>query len=202
MKLTYTSSAYTNVQALDMIRSKNMILLTDSQLEGNFSTEQSTVLINLASRCFPYEPREQPNLKNVVDTLAPLQTKPEVASHVMLGIAKHEQAPPTPQRHLSPTGEACSRMDLRAIHQILVKTHYRDDEGTNELSFQEWTQPMRDTLEARKRGDFAFHDRDFKTAIDCYTQEMFIDVGTMVSPTVYARRSLCYLLCDQPDAAL
>ncbi|KAF5187036.1 Serine/threonine-protein kinase BSK1 [Thalictrum thalictroides] len=24
----------------------------------------------------------------------------------------------------------------------------------------------------------------------------------MVSPTVHARRSLCYLLCDQPDAAL
>lgn len=30
----------------------------------------------------------------------------------------------------------------------------------------------------------------------------FIEVGTMVSPTVYARRSLAYLLCDQPDAAL
>lgn len=30
----------------------------------------------------------------------------------------------------------------------------------------------------------------------------FIDVGTMVSPTVFARRSLCNLLCDQPDAAL
>ncbi|RWR90614.1 putative serine/threonine-protein kinase [Cinnamomum micranthum f. kanehirae] len=186
--------------ALDMIRSKNMILLTDSHLEGNFSTEESTVLVNLASRCLQYEPRERPNLKNVVDTLAPLQTKPEVASHVMLGIANHEQAPPTPQRHLSPMGEACSRMDLTAIHQILVTTHYRDDEGTNELSFQEWTQQMRDTLEARKRGDFAFRDRDFKTAIDCYTQ--FIDVGTMVSPTVYARRSLCYLLCDQPDGAL
>ena len=24
----------------------------------------------------------------------------------------------------------------------------------------------------------------------------------MVSPTVYARRSLCHLMCDQPDAAL
>lgn len=24
----------------------------------------------------------------------------------------------------------------------------------------------------------------------------------MLSPTVFARRSLCYLLCDQPDAAL
>lgn len=30
----------------------------------------------------------------------------------------------------------------------------------------------------------------------------FIDVGTMVSPTVYARRSLCYLMNDQPDVAL
>lgn len=30
----------------------------------------------------------------------------------------------------------------------------------------------------------------------------FIDVGTMVSPTVYARRSLCHLMCDLPDAAL
>ncbi|RWR73312.1 putative serine/threonine-protein kinase [Cinnamomum micranthum f. kanehirae] len=95
----------------------------------------------------------------------------------MLGIAKHEQAPPTSQRHLSPMVEACSRMDLTAIHQILVMTHYRDDERTNELSFQEWTQQMRDTLEARKRGDFAFCDRDFKTAIDCYTQEMVFHVA-------------------------
>jgi hypothetical protein len=29
---------------------------------------------------------------------------------------------------------------------------------------------MRDMLEARKRGDFAFRDKDFKAAIDCYTQ--------------------------------
>jgi BR-signaling kinase len=79
-------------------------------------------------------------------------------------------------------------------------THYKDEVGNNELSFQEWTQQMRDMLEARKRGDLAFRDKDFKTAIDCYTQ--FIDVGTMVSPTVYARRSLCHLMCDQPDAAL
>ena len=39
-----------------------------------------------------------------------------------------------------------------------------------QLSFQEWTQQMRDMLEARKRGDFAFRDKDFKAAIDCYTQ--------------------------------
>lgn len=51
----------------------------------------------------------------------------------MLGIPKPEDAPPTPQRPLSPMGEACQRMDLTAIHQILVMTHYRDDEGTNEV---------------------------------------------------------------------
>lgn len=32
---------------------------------------------------------------------------------------------------------------------------------------------MRDMLEARKRGDFAFRDKDFKTAIDCYSQVFF-----------------------------
>ena len=56
----------------------------------------------------------------------------------MLGIAKHEEAPPTPQRPLSAMGEACSRMDLTAIHQILVMTHYKDDEGTNEVIFVCW----------------------------------------------------------------
>ncbi|CAN7032147.1 hypothetical protein IGI04_031221 [Brassica rapa subsp. trilocularis] len=188
--------------ALDMIRGKNIIQLMDSHLEGKFSTEEATVVVELASQCLQYEPRERPNTKDLVATLAPLQTKSEasVASCIMLGINKQEEAPSTPQKPLSPLGEACSRLDLTAIHQILVMAHYRDDEGTNELSFQEWTQQIKDMLDARKRGDQAFREKDFKTAIDCYSQ--FVDVGTMVSPTVFGRRSLCYLLCDQPDAAL
>ncbi|KAG8378065.1 hypothetical protein BUALT_Bualt08G0099300 [Buddleja alternifolia] len=123
-----------------------------------------------------------------------------VPSYVMLGIPKLEETPSTPPHPLSPMGDACSRMDLTAIHQFLVMQHYKDDEGTNELSFQEWTQQMRDMLDARKRGDLAFRDKDFKISVDCYSQ--FIDVGIMISPTVHARRSLCYLMCDQPDAAL
>ncbi|XP_075674154.1 serine/threonine-protein kinase BSK1 [Castanea sativa] len=186
--------------ALDMIRGKNIILLMDSHLEGKFSTEEATLVVNLASQCLQYEPRERPNTNDLVATLAQLQTKPDVPSYVMLGISKHEEAPSTPQRPLSAMGEACSRMDLTAIHQLLVMAHYRDDEGTNELSFQEWTQQMREMLESRKRGDLAFRDKDFKAAIECYSQ--FINVGIMVSPTVFARRSLCYLLCDQPDPAL
>ncbi|KAK4429485.1 Serine/threonine-protein kinase BSK1 [Sesamum alatum] len=157
--------------ALDMIRGKNILLLMDSHLEGNFSTEEATVVFDLASQCLQYEPRERPKTKDLVSTLAPLQNKPDASPNFMLS-------------HPS----------------ILVMQHYKDDEGTNELSFQEWTQQMRDMLDARKRGDLAFRDKDFKTAMDCYSQ--FIDVGTMISPTVHARRSLCYLMCDQPDAAL
>ncbi|KAI5017812.1 hypothetical protein ZWY2020_042700 [Hordeum vulgare] len=193
--------------ALDMIRSRNIQALMDSHLEGNYSTEEATTLVNLASQCLQYEPRDRPDIKKLVSILEPLQTKSEVPSYVMLGVAKPDELskappspPPQPQHPLSAMGEACSRMDLTAIHQILVSMHYRDDEGSNELSFQEWTQQMRDMLDARKQGDFAFRDKDFKAAIDCYTQ--FVDVGTMVSPTVYARRSLCHLMCDQPDAAL
>lgn len=186
--------------ALDLIRGKNMLLLMDSHLEGKFPTEEGTELVRIASRCLQYEPRERPNPKTLVAVLTPLQQRSEVPSHVMMAITRQEATPPAPQIPLSQLGEACARMDLTAMHQIMVMMHYKDDEGTNELSFQEWTQQMQDMLNARKHGDVAFREKDFKTAIDYYAQ--FIEVGTMVSPTVYARRSLAYLLCDQPDAAL
>jgi len=60
----------------------------------------------------------------------------QVPSYVMLGIPKpveESQAPPTPQHPLSPMGEACSRMDLTAIHQFLFTAHYSDDDGNNEV---------------------------------------------------------------------
>lgn len=62
-----------------MIRGKNIILLMDSHLEGKFSTEEATVVVELASQCLQYEPRERPNTKDLVATLAPLQTKSDVS---------------------------------------------------------------------------------------------------------------------------
>lgn len=144
-----------------MIRDKNIILLMDSHLEGKFSTEEATVIVGLASQCLQYEPRERPCVKDLITTLSPFQPKSDVRphnlahlvlscircylkvmyflfffgkqvpSHVMLGISKHEDAPPTPARPLSSMGQACSRMDLTAMHQILLTVHYKDDEGTS-----------------------------------------------------------------------
>ncbi|XP_022720278.1 probable serine/threonine-protein kinase At5g41260 isoform X2 [Durio zibethinus] len=131
--------------ALDLIRDRNIQTLIDSCLEGQFSNDDGTELVRLASRCLQYEPRERPNPKSLVAALIPLQ---------------------------------------------------RD----TELSFQMWTNQMQETLTSKKKGDVAFRHKDFRAAIECYTQ--FIDVGTMVSPTVYARRSLSYLMSDMPQEAL
>nr|GEV73800.1 probable serine/threonine-protein kinase At5g41260 [Tanacetum cinerariifolium] len=168
--------------ALDLIRDRNLQLLTDSYLEGQFSSDDGAELVRLASRCLQEEPHERPNPRSLVTALIPLQKKTEEPSHVLLGIQQGGNAVP-----LTPLGEACLRMDLTAVHEILENLAYKDDEGAEtELSFHVWTSQMQDTLNAKKKGDVAFRHKEFKTAIDYYTQ--FIDVGTMVSPTVYARR--------------
>ncbi|RDX66502.1 putative serine/threonine-protein kinase BSK3 [Mucuna pruriens] len=186
--------------ALDLIRGKNFLMLMDSALEGHFSKDDGTELVRLASRCLQYEARERPNAKSLVASLMSLQKETEVPSYVLMGL-QQETASSTKQLSLTPFGEACLRLDLTAIHEILEKTGYKDDEGiANELSFQLWTSQMQETLNLKKHGDTAFRAKDFVTAIDCYTQ--FIDGGTMVSPTVYARRCLSYLMNEMGQEGL
>jgi len=45
-----------------------------------------------------------------------------------------------------------------------------------QLSFQMWTNQMQDTLNSKKKGDNAFRQKDFTTAIDCYSQVAFSSV--------------------------
>ncbi|CAN6711054.1 unnamed protein product [Malus baccata var. baccata] len=94
-------------QAQDLIRDRNLQMLTDSCLEGQLSNDNGTELASLASQCLQSEPRERPNPKSLVASLTPLQKETE-----------------------------------------------------------------------------------------------FIDVGTMVSPTIFARRSLSYLMSDKPQNAI
>ncbi|KAJ1694435.1 hypothetical protein LUZ63_011133 [Rhynchospora breviuscula] len=186
--------------ALDLIRDRNFNMLTDSCLEGQFSNEDGTELVRLASRCLQYEPRERPNVKSLVTALTPLQKETKSPSYELMGMPRGG-ASVLETLTLSPLAEACSRLDLTAIHEILENVGYRDDEGTaNELSFQMWTNQMQETLNSKKKGDNAFRQKDFTTAVDCYSQ--FIDVGTMVSPTIYARRCLSYLMNDMAQQAL
>ncbi|XP_010555856.1 PREDICTED: probable serine/threonine-protein kinase At5g41260 [Tarenaya hassleriana] len=66
--------------ALDLIRDRNIQMLMDSCLEGQFSSDDATELIRIASRCLQYEPRERPNPKSLVTSLIPLQKDIEVLS--------------------------------------------------------------------------------------------------------------------------
>nr|CAB3495198.1 unnamed protein product [Digitaria exilis] len=121
-----------------------------------------------------------------------------VASHVLMGITKAASVLPA---ILSPLGKACSVMDLTAVHDILLKTGYKDDEGAeNELSFQEWTQQVQEMLNTKKFGDIAFRDKDFKTAIDYYSK--LVAMMSAPSATVFARRSFSYLMNEQAELAL
>lgn len=85
---------------------------------------------------------------------------------------------------------------------------------------------MKELQDVRRNGDRAFVEQDFKTAIACYSQVVnilrlimhisrisifnfvfvfcpqFVEERSLVYPSVYARRSLSYLFCDEPEKAL
>ncbi|XP_068650246.1 serine/threonine-protein kinase BSK2-like isoform X2 [Aristolochia californica] len=118
--------------ALDIIRGKNVLMLMDSSLEGQYANEDATKLVELASTCLQSEARDRPNTKFLLTAVAPLQKQKEVVSHVLMGIPIMTVVVPT---MLSSLGKACARMDLTAVHDVLLKIGYKDEEGAeNELS--------------------------------------------------------------------
>ncbi|KAH0728302.1 hypothetical protein KY290_004004 [Solanum tuberosum] len=184
--------------ALDLIRGKNVLLLMDSSLEGQYANEDATALVELASKCLQYEARDRPEIKFILNAVEPLQKQKEAVSHVLMGLTKTPVVLPT---MLSPLGKACARMDLTAVHDILLKTGYKDEEGAeNELSFQEWTQQVQDMLNTKKFGDIAFRDKDFKNAVDYYSK--LVSMMSVPSGTVFVRRALSYMMNGQPELAL
>lgn len=52
----------------------------------------------------------------------------QVPSYILMGIP-HGPTNSVQILSLSPLGEACTRLDLTAIHEILEKVGYKDDEG-------------------------------------------------------------------------
>ncbi|GMN30712.1 hypothetical protein TIFTF001_002930 [Ficus carica] len=184
--------------ALDLIRGKSVLCLMDSSLEGQYENDDATKMVELASKCLQSEARDRPDAKFLLTAVAPLQKQKEVASHVLMGLPKNTVVLPT---MLSPLGKACARMDLSAVHDILLKTGYKDEEGAeNELSFQEWTQQVQDMLNTKKFGDIAFRDKDFKSAIEYYSK--LVGMMSVPSATVFARRAFSYLMNGQAEHAL
>ncbi|KAL6203334.1 hypothetical protein ACLB2K_027034 [Fragaria x ananassa] len=199
--LDFLSGRHTHPShAVDLICDKSFLTLMESCFVDHFSKDDGTELLRLASQCLQFDPCKRPNPKSLVNALAPLQKETEqVPSFVLMDIPHRNVAP----KHLSPLGEACSRLDLTAIHKQLEMAGYKADvesEAEKEPSFDMWTDPMREALHSRKQGDAAFKAKDFCSAIGCYTK--FINIGSFESRTVFVRRCLCYLMTDRAEEAL
>ncbi|KAJ4893201.1 Protein kinase protein with tetratricopeptide repeat domain [Raphanus sativus] len=191
--------------ALDLFRGKNYLVLMDSALDGQVSDEDRTELIHLASRCFRPEPAERPSIKFLMSALSRLEKRaelwPKLKEANILAPSYPKPATNQPLR-LTPLGEACSRVDLSGIHELLEKLGYGEDDVsvTNEFSFQMWTGDMQENIDNKKHGDAAFRAKDIETAIEFYTE--FMSGAPVVSPTVLIRRCLCYLMSDMFSEAL
>lgn len=98
------------VQALDLIRGKNVLLLLDSSLEGQYANEDATALVELASKCLQYEARDRPDIKFLLTAVAPLQKK-EVTSQFFLYLYR-----------FFPLGELLHALDWYTYNEIAV--HY------------------------------------------------------------------------------
>lgn len=68
------------LQALDLIRGKNVLLLMDSSMEGQYANDDATKFVELASKCLQAEARDRPDSKFLLSAVSPLQKKKEVAS--------------------------------------------------------------------------------------------------------------------------
>ena len=66
------------VQALDLFQTKNYLVLVDSALDGQFSDEDRTELVHIASRCLKTEPEERPSIRFLMSTLSRLQRRAEL----------------------------------------------------------------------------------------------------------------------------
>ncbi|KAJ0228887.1 Kinase with tetratricopeptide repeat domain-containing protein [Hirschfeldia incana] len=192
--------------ALDLFRSKNYAELMDSALDGQFSDEDRTELIHLASRCLKTDPNERPGLKFLTSTLSRLQRRAELRTisvkKLMPSSSNKKTKNATEPLELTPFGDACLRADLCTMHELLEKLGYGadDDVVSNEFSFQMWTGEMQENMDHKNHGDAAFRAKDYDTGIEFYTEFMY--GAPKVSPTVLARRCICYLMTEMFSEAL
>ncbi|KAH0853680.1 hypothetical protein HID58_092976 [Brassica napus] len=105
---------------------------------NHFSDEDRAELIHLASRCFRREPDERPSIKFLMSALSRLEKRaelwPKLKEENIPDPSYTKPATNQPLR-LTPLGEACSRVDLSGIHELLEKLGYGEDDVsvTNEF---------------------------------------------------------------------
>lgn len=63
-----------------MILGRNVPVVVDSRLNGEYSIEEEIALAGLANQCLRYEPKDRPTIKDVIATLAQVQSNAAVSN--------------------------------------------------------------------------------------------------------------------------
>ncbi|XP_076907449.1 serine/threonine-protein kinase BSK5-like [Bidens hawaiensis] len=185
--------------ALRLMKGKSFQI--DSCLGRCFiNDDEATELLRIALRCVQPEPKERPNFKSIVVAITAIQKQTNVSART-----GKKKCP-------SPLGDACSKMDLTAIHKILNNIGYSGDElVTDELSSQMLTREVEDALNIKANGDKAFQANDFTVAIQCYTSLIKNETARIasstsffriVTQTMYVRRCYSYVMISKAQEAL
>ncbi|KAH7669130.1 Non-specific serine/threonine protein kinase protein [Dioscorea alata] len=61
-------------EMLEMVVGKQIPIRPDSRLKGEYSAEDATALLELASQCMRHKPNDRPTIKDVIATLAQVQS--------------------------------------------------------------------------------------------------------------------------------
>ncbi|KAJ6404556.1 hypothetical protein OIU84_012680 [Salix udensis] len=75
----------------------------------------------------------------------------------------------TPPEYLR-TGRVATESVIYSFGTLLLDLLSGKRIPPSHLSFQMWTDEMQETLNAKKKGDSAFKQKDYRIAIECYTQ--------------------------------
>eukprot|EP00245_Coleochaete_scutata_P014669 TRINITY_DN633_c0_g1_i1.p1 TRINITY_DN633_c0_g1~~TRINITY_DN633_c0_g1_i1.p1 ORF type:complete len:541 (+),score=103.62 TRINITY_DN633_c0_g1_i1:257-1879(+) len=197
------------MQAIELMARKNLV---DSHLENNYPMDAALEVAKLVYGCLQREPEIRPQVKDIIRALEPLQVSPETPSRALMEFdgARPNVRPFSSSQNrprltpLSAFGVAASKGDFPTLRAIMLQLGYKEDENAqNELSFQSWQPGIQDWLSTRKRGDDAFmngNPDDIKEALEHYSK--LKETEGLVSPTVLARRCLCWLVVGNWRQAL
>ncbi|XP_010467469.1 PREDICTED: probable inactive receptor-like kinase SSP [Camelina sativa] len=98
----------------EMINGKDVTDLMDPTLKGNFSKEEATVILKLASECLQWKNRKSLITKEVVATLEALQSKTQVPSTEVVELAKQQDvASSSQQQEAEPLQEVPSSETIK-----------------------------------------------------------------------------------------
>ncbi|XP_010423020.1 PREDICTED: probable inactive receptor-like kinase SSP [Camelina sativa] len=200
--------------APEVIRGMSVTHLMDTNLIGKYSDEEATIVLKIASKCLQCTDANKSLItKELVAALEALHTKRQILSIQILEMIKQDEVGASSSQgqevepleevsssELSSLGQACQKLDLVALHNVLKQPEYAAV-YSNKLSFAGWLQETSGIDDVdEQQADLEFISQNHISTIDKYTE--IIETRKKVSVNVFARRCFSHIKRNQVVAAV